>query len=58
MMVSVNPQEEQLRRLTMVKAMVRKEIDTTKDKKKKEVYRKKYEQIDKNLNDLLRNMKI
>ena len=57
-MVSVNPQEEQLRRLTVVKAMVRKEIDTTNDKKKKEVYRKKHEQISKDLNDLLRNMKI
>ena len=38
--MSVNPREEQLRRLTVVKAIVRKEIDTTNDLRKKEVYRK------------------
>ena len=53
-----NPREEELRRLTMVKAMVRKEIDTTRDKKKKEVYRKKNEKMDKQLSGLLKQMKI
>ena len=57
-MVSVNPQEEELRRLTFVKALVRKEIDTTKDMKKKEVYRKKHEQIDRKLNTLLKDMRL
>lgn len=56
--MSINPQEEQLRRLTVVKAMVRREIDTTKDKKKKEVYRKKEEKMNKELDKLLKNMKI
>ena len=56
--MSDNPQEEELRRLTFVKAMVRKEIDTTKDMKKKEVYRKKHEQIDKKLNILLKDMRL
>ena len=56
--MSINPQEEELRRLTFVKAMVRKEIDTTKDMKKKETYRKKHEQLDKKLTTLLKDMKI
>lgn len=53
-----NPREEELRRLTMVKAMVRREIDTTRDKKKKEVYRKKNEQMSKQVDNLLKEMKI
>ena len=56
--MSVNPQEEQLRRLTVVKAIVRKEIDTTNDLRKKEVYRKKHERLSKEVNDLLKQMKI
>lgn len=56
--MSISPQEEELRRLTMVRAMVRREIDTTKDKKKKEVYRKKNEKMGKELDKLLKNMKI
>lgn len=56
--MSVNPREEQLRRLTVVKAIVRKEIDTTNDLRKKEVYRKKHEQLSKEVNDLLKQMKI
>lgn len=56
--MSVNPREEQLRRLTVVKAIVRKEIDTTNDLRKKEVYRKKHERLSKEVNDLLKQMKI
>ena len=56
--MSVNPQEEELRRLTMLKAMTRREIKTTKDLSKKEVYRKRHEKISRELDDLLRYMKI
>ena len=56
--MSVNPLEEQLRRLTMVKAIVRKEIDTTNDLRKKEIYRKKYERLDSELEDLLYLMRL
>ena len=56
--MSVNPQEENLRRLTVIKALTRKNIDTTNDLKKKEAYRKKYEKIDKELNDLLKELKL
>lgn len=54
----ISPQEETLRRLTMIKALTRKNIDTTRDLKKREMYRKKYEKISKDLNDLLRRMKM
>ena len=54
----MNPYEEELRRLTMVKAMVRKEINSTNDIRKKEVYRKKYEKISRELDGHLRYLKI
>ena len=50
----MNPYEEELRRLTTVKAMVRKEIDNTRDMQKKEIYRKKYEEINHKLNQHLK----
>lgn len=56
--MSVSPQEETLRRLTVIKALTRKNIDTTKDLKKKEQYRQKYEKIDVELNSLLRLMRM
>lgn len=56
--VMISPQEETLRRLTMMKALTRKNIDNTRDLKKREMYRKKYEKISKDLNDLLRKMKM
>ena len=37
--MAINPQEAELRRLTNIKALVRKEIDTTNDIRKKEVLR-------------------
>ena len=57
-MMSVNPLDEKLRSLTTVKAMVRKEIDTTKSLDKKEVYRKRYEEINKEITDILNIMKL
>ena len=56
--MSINPLEEELRRLTTVKSLVRKEIDNTKDMRKKEMYRKRYDKIDKELNDLLIHIRI
>lgn len=56
--MSVSPLEESLRRLTVIKAITRKNIDTTKDMKKKEIYRKRYERIDKELNEVLKVMKL
>lgn len=58
MVIILNPYEEELRRLTMVKAMVRREIDTTRDMKKKERYRKKHEQISQQLNEHLKHLRI
>lgn len=56
--ISINPIEEELRRLTVVQRLVRKEIDTTRDMKKKEVYRKKHEKISRELNCLLNQLKL
>lgn len=58
MNMSINPLEEELRRLTTIKCLVRKEIDTTKDMKKKEMYRKRYERISDDLDRLLNQIKI
>lgn len=54
----MNPYESELRRLTVIKALVRKEINTTKNLKKKEVYRKKYEQISSELEEHLKYLNI
>ena len=51
--MSVNPFEENLRRLRVIKSITRKEIDTTNDLKKKEVLRKRYERISQELEDIL-----
>ena len=56
--MAINPQEAELRRLTNIKALVRKEIDTTNDIRKKEVLRKKHEGISKDLDTLLKDMKL
>jgi len=54
----MNPREEELRRLTTILSLTRKEIDTTKDMRKKEVYRKKHEQLNNRLEVLLSEMKL
>lgn len=56
--MSINPQEENLRRLRVIQSLVRKEIDTTKDLRKKEMYRKKHEKISKELEETLKSMKL
>lgn len=57
-MININPYEEELRRLTFVKAMLRRLIDTTRDMKKKEQYRKKHEDISQKLDKHLKLIKI
>ena len=54
----MNPYEENLRRLTFLKAHLRKEIDTTRDMQKKEVLRKRYERISNDLEVQLKNLNI
>lgn len=54
----INPKEENLRRLTTIKALVRKEIDSTNDMKKKEIYRKKHEKISQELNEVLKSINL
>ncbi len=54
----MNPFEENLRRLRVIQAVTRKEIDTTNDLSKKEVYRKKHEKITKELEESLKSIKI
>lgn len=56
--MSINPYEEELRKLTFLKAYIRKEIDTTMDMKKKEDLRQKYEDISYRLDIHLKNIKI
>lgn len=54
----INPREEELRRLTTIISLTRKEIDTTNDLRKKEVFRKKYEELYNRREILLSEMKI
>lgn len=54
----INPREEELRRLTTIISLTRKEIDTTNDLRKKEVYRKKYEELSIRRECLLNEMKL
>lgn len=56
--MSINPYEEELRRLTVVKALVRKEIDSTNDMSKKEVLRKKHEKLSMELEEHLKQIKL
>lgn len=52
--MSYNPYEAELHRLTMNKTRLRALIDDTKDMKKKEQYRKKYEATAKQLEEHLK----
>lgn len=54
----MNQYEENLRRLTFIKAYLRKEIDDTWDMKKKEDLRKKYEKASEELDECLKYMNI
>lgn len=54
----INPREEELRRLTTILSLTRKEIDTTNDIRKKEIYRKKYEELSARRECLLNEMKL
>ena len=54
----MNPFEENLRRLRVIQAITRKEIDTTRDLKKREVYRKRHEKISQELADALKSIKL
>lgn len=54
----MNQYEENLRRLTFIKAYLRKEIDTTWNMQKKEELRKKHEKVSKELEEQLKRLKI
>ena len=56
--LTYNPYEAELYRLTRNKARLRVLIDTTRDMKKKEVYRKRYEKTSEQLENHLKWIKI
>lgn len=56
--MSVNLEEAELHRLTVVKALVRREIEGTNDMVKKEVLRKKEEDLNRKLQAQLKSMNL
>ena len=54
----MNRYEMELKRLTFLNGYLRKEIDSTKDMKKKEVLRKRHERVNERLEEHLKQINI
>lgn len=54
----MNMYERELKRLTFLNGYLRKEIDSTKDMKKKEVLRKRHERVNERLEEHLKQINI